>query len=218
MTRLTGTPCLVVAGTNTDVGKTVFAAALVAALDGCYWKPVQCGLAGETDARIVQRLSGVAPDRILPEAHRLNIPASPHLAAERDGVEINVDQLVLPAAKWPLIVEPAGGLMVPLTRHFLQIDLLARWGMPVVLCAATGLGTINHSLLSIEALKRRAIPILGIAFMGEEQPDTERTIADMGAVRRLGRLPQVDPLKPATLRAAFDQNFNRADFLADVAS
>jgi len=207
---------LVVAGTDTDVGKTVFAAALVAALDGQYWKPVQCGLADETDADIVERLSGLPKNRILPEVYRLNTPASPHLAAERDGIEIEVDRLVPPVSERPLVVEPAGGLMVPLTRRFLQIDLIARWKLPVVLCAATRLGTINHTLLSIEALKRRTIPLIGVAFIGDEQADSERTIAEMGNVRLLGRLPHVDPLSPATLRAAFDQHFDRADFVVDV--
>jgi dethiobiotin synthetase len=208
---------LVVAGTDTDVGKTVFAAALAAALDGYYWKPVQCGLAGETDAEVVRRLSGLPKDRILPEVYRLNTPASPHLAAERDGLEIDVARLVPPASDGPLIVEPAGGLMVPLTRRVLQIDLMARWRLPVVLCASTRLGTINHSLLSIEALLQRDIPLLGVAFIGEEQEDSERTISEMGGTLRLGRLPHIDPLTPATLRAAFDQSFNRADFLADAA-
>jgi dethiobiotin synthetase len=207
---------LVVAGTDTDVGKTVFAAALVAALDGQYWKPVQCGLADETDAEIVGRLSGLPRDRILPEVYRFNTPASPHLAAERDGIEIEADRLVPPQSDHPLVVEPAGGLMVPLTRRFLQIDLIARWKLPVVLCAPTRLGTINHTLLSIEALKRRTIPLIGIAFIGDEQADSERTIAEMGNVRLLGRLPHVDPLSPATLRAAFDQHFDRADFIVDV--
>jgi len=204
---------LVVAGTDTDVGKTVLCAALVAALGGSYWKPVQCGLTGETDAETVARLSGAERARILPEAYRLNMPASPHLAAEREGVEIDVDRLVPPACERPLIIEPAGGLMVPLTRRFLQIDLIARWRLPVVLCASTRLGTINHSLLSIEALKRRAIPVLGIAFTGEEQADSERTIVEMGGVRLLGRLPYVDPLAPETLRTAFDQHFDHASFL-----
>jgi dethiobiotin synthetase len=228
-------PCFVVAGTGTDVGKTVLAAALAGALDGCYWKPVQCGLSGETDAEIVRRLSGLPAERILPEAYRLGTPASPHQAAERDGVEIDVERLArsvttgslaggrpsgsdtLDTGGRPLVIEAAGGLMVPLTRRFLQIDLLARWGVPVVLCAQTRLGTINHSLLSIEALKRRAIPLLGVAFIGEEQADSERTIADMGGVRRLGRLPHLDPLDAATLRSAFDRHFRRADFLADAA-
>ena len=108
--------------------------------------------------------------------------------------------------------------MVPLTRRFLQIDLLARWRLPVVLCAPTRLGTINHSLLSIEALRRRAIPLLGLAFIGDEQADSERTIAEMGEVRLLGRLPHVDPLDPGTLRAAYERHFDVADVLAGAAS
>jgi dethiobiotin synthetase len=208
---------VIVAGTDTDVGKTVLAAALVSALQGCYWKPVQCGLEGETDSEAVQRLSGAPPERILPEAYRLATPASPHLAAERDGIEIDVNALVLPATERPLIVEPAGGLMVPLTRSRLQIDIIARWAAPVVLCAATRLGTINHSLLSIEALQQRDIALLGIAFIGEEQAEVETTIAEMGGVRRLGRLPYLDPLDAPALRAAFAENFDRNDFLADAA-
>ena len=106
--------------------------------------------------------------------------------------------------------------MVPITRHQLQIDLFARWRAPVVLVASTRLGTINHSLLSIEALKRRNIPLLGIAFVGDEVADSESTIAAMGGVRRLGRFPRLDPLTPATLRAAFEANFRPEDFTAPV--
>lgn len=199
---------LVVAGTDTDVGKTVFCAALVGATDGRYWKPVQCGLEGPTDAKVVQELSGLPPGRILQEAYRLQMPASPHLAAEREGVEIDVARLSLPESDRPLIVELAGGLMVPFTRRFLQIDLLAKWSAPVVLCASTRLGMINQSLLSIEALNRRGIPVAGIAFIGEEHADSERTIVEMSGVRLLGRLPQVEPLNAETLRAAFDQHFS----------
>jgi dethiobiotin synthetase len=208
----------VIAGTDTDVGKTVFAAGLVAALDGYYWKPVQCGLEGETDAEAVQRLADLPAGHVLPEVYRLATPASPHLSAERDGIEIDVARLMLPATEGPLVVEPAGGLMVPLTRRVLQIDLMARWKLPVVLCASTRLGTINHTLLSIEALKSRQIPLIGLAFIGEEQADSERTIAEMGKVRLLGRLPVVDPLTPATLRTAFDQHFDRADFVGEAAA
>jgi dethiobiotin synthetase len=212
-------PVFVVTGTDTDVGKTVLAAALVAALNGCYWKPVQAGLSGETDTEIVRRLSDVMAERIIPEVYRLTTAASPHLAAERDGIEIDVERLAkLPDAGGarPLIIEGAGGLMVPLTRRLLQIDLFALWGAPIILCASTRLGTVNHSLLSIEALRRRGIPLLGIAFVGDEQADSERTISEMGGVRRLGRLPNLDPLDGASLRAAFDRNFRRSDFLADV--
>ena len=107
--------------------------------------------------------------------------------------------------------------MVPLTRNRLQIDLIARWNAPVVLCARTGLGTINHSLLSIEALQQRDVPLLGIVFIGDEQADTERTIAEMGGVRLLGRLPHVQPLNKDTLGAAFGQHFDIAAFRADAA-
>ena len=211
----------VVAGTDTDVGKTVLAAALVDALDGCYWKPVQCGLEGETDSETVRRLSGVEASRILPEAYRLATPASPHTAAERDGVEIELDRLALPTSDRVLIVEPAGGLMVPLNADALEIDLIARWGAPVILCASTRLGTINHSLLSIEALKRRGIPIAGIAFVGAEQAQVERTIVAFGAVPRLGRLPLLDPLDRASLRTEFERGFDlaglRAGLRADAA-
>jgi dethiobiotin synthetase len=214
-------PAIVVTGTDTDVGKTVFAAALADALGAAYWKPVQAGSDAETDAVAVQRLANVPADRILPEVYRLKTAASPHLAAERDGLEIDVARLTeLPQTIGgiPLVVEAAGGLLVPLTRRLLQIDLLARWAAPVVLVASTRLGTINHSLLSIEALRRRLIPIVGIAFVGDENADSERTIAAMGDVRRLGRLPLLDPLDAGSLRAAFAANFRAADFLAPVSA
>ncbi len=210
---------IVVTGTDTDVGKTVFAAALVAALEGYYWKPVQAGLAGETDAEIVRRLAGLPAERVLPEVYRLTTAASPHLAAERDGVDIDFEGLAnapVLAQDRAVVIEGAGGLLVPLTRSLLQIELFARWGAPVVLVASTRVGTINHSLLSIEALKRRRVPLLGIAFVGDENADSERTITEMGGVRYLGRLPTVEPLEGAALRAAFAAGFSAADFLAPV--
>jgi dethiobiotin synthetase len=211
-------PAIVVTGTDTDVGKTIFAAALVGALDGYYWKPVQAGLDGETDSELVRRLSGLPSGRILPEVYRLTTAASPHLAAERDGVVIDIEGLAGAPLKLErsVVIEGAGGLLVPLTRSYLQIELFARWGAPVVLVAATRLGTINHTLLSIEALRRRGIPLLGVAFVGDENADSERTIVEMGGVRRLGRLPIVAPLDSETLRSAFAANFDVADFLAPV--
>lgn len=204
---------IVVAGTDTDIGKTVFAAALTSALEGYYWKPVQAGLAGETDSEVAARLGDLAASHVLPEVYRLRTPASPHFAADIDGVEIDARELSPFGLPTPLVVETAGGLMVPLTRRLLQIDLLAQWRLPVVLCASTRLGTINHSLLSIEALKRRAIPIVGIAFIGDANADTERTIASFGAVRRLGRLPKLAALDSDSLQKAFAENFSVADVL-----
>ncbi|WP_404371232.1 dethiobiotin synthase [Sphingomonas sp. MMS24-J45] len=203
---------IVVTGTDTDVGKTVFAAALAGALGAHYWKPVQAGLDPSSDAASVALLSGLPPERILPEAYRLNTPCSPHRAAEIDRVVIDPERLTLPPVSGPLVVEGAGGALVPLTRDLLFADLFGRWGAPVVLVARTALGTINHSLLSIEALRRRGVPILGVAFVGDEQADSEATIAQIGGVKRLGRLPLLDPLDAATLAAAFAAAFDLDDF------
>ncbi|WP_319796986.1 dethiobiotin synthase [Nitrobacter sp.] len=199
---------IVVTGTDTGIGKTVFSAALAGALDGFYWKPIQSGLDEETDSQTVMKLSGLSADRVLGEAYRLRTPASPHLAAEIDGVTIDHQSLKIPETERPLVVEGAGGLLVPLTRSITYIDLMARWRVPVVLCARTTLGTINHSLLSIEALRARGVAMLGIAFIGEENVESERIITEMGQVRCLGRLPHVAPLTRDTLREAFARAFN----------
>lgn len=203
------TDTIVVTGTDTDVGKTVFAAALAAALRATYWKPVQAGLADGTDEGTVRRL-GVA--RVLPEAYRLVTPCSPHRAAAIDGVTIDADRLALPQVAGPLIVEGAGGALVPLTDDLLYADLFARWGAPVVLVARTQLGTINHSLLSLEALRARGVPVLGVAFNGPPEPDSEATIARIGRVKRLGRLDRVEHLDAASLAAAFAAGFDVEDF------
>ncbi|MCY6382611.1 dethiobiotin synthase [Hoeflea prorocentri] len=203
---------LVVAGTDTDVGKTVFAAGLVQALNATYWKPVQAGLDDGTDTLTVQDLARQGNDRIIPEVYRLGSPLSPHRAAEIDNVLIDTDRLTLPEVDGPLVIEGAGGLLVPLTREVLYADLIARWSLPVVLVGRTALGAINHALLSIEAMRSRGIRIIGIAFVGDEITDTQRTIAQMGKIRQLGRLPILDPLNAASLQAAFDEAFNLDDF------
>ncbi|WP_331375721.1 dethiobiotin synthase [Sinorhizobium chiapasense] len=208
---------LVVTGTDTGIGKTVFSAALTDALGACYWKPVQSGLEGETDSETVQRLGRIPPARIVPEAYRLRTPASPHLAASIDGLRIEAEGLVPPVPEGPLIIEGAGGLLVPLTAETVFADVFARWQIPVVLCARTDLGTINHTLLSLEALRARSIPVFGVAFIGERQADTESIIAKMGRVRSLGRLPKLDPLTPELLRQAFRENFDIGLFLKEPA-
>ncbi len=203
---------IVVTGTDTDVGKTVFAAALAGALSARYWKPVQAGDDDGTDRERVSRLAGLPSDALLPEAYRLRTPCSPHRAAQIDGVTIEPARLTLPIVDGSLVVEGAGGVLVPLNDDMLYADLFARWQAPVVLVARTQLGTINHSLLSIEALRARGVPILGIAFIGDGQEDSETTIARIGKVRRLGRLPRLDPLTPAALATAFATAFDVRDF------
>lgn len=206
------THAIVVTATDTDVGKTVFSAGLVRAIDGCYWKPVQAGLDDGTDSDTVARLSGLPADRILPEAYRLNTPASPHHAAAIDNVVIDPARLALPPCDRRIVVEGAGGLLVPLGGGLLLADIFARWRFETVVVARTSLGTINHSLLSIEALRARDIPILGVAFVGDANEESERTIAGIGRVKRLGRLPRLDPLDAPRLASAFDEAFDMRDF------
>jgi dethiobiotin synthetase len=208
---------LVVTGTDTGIGKTVVAAMLTLALDGVYWKPVQAGTREGTDAATVAAITGLGPERFISERYLLTEPLSPHRAAELEGVEIDVHGLVLPAETpggHPLIIEGAGGLMVPLTRRTLFVDVFQRWRAPVVLCARTALGTINHSLLSVEALRTRDIPIVGTVFIGNPQPDSERTISDFAQVNCLGCLPWLAELTPDALAAAFASHFDPEPFRA----
>lgn len=193
---------IIITGTDTDIGKTVFAAGLTQALGATYFKPVQSGLEEQTDSERVARLSG---QPALTEAVRLKLPASPHLSAEAEGVEIDADALTLPSVEGPLVVEGAGGLLVPLNRKTLYLDVIARWDAPVVLCARTQLGTINHSLLSLRALNDAGCRVVGVAFIGDAEPEVEETIIQFGDTRHLGRLPRLDPLSSETLKAAFDE-------------
>ena len=195
----------VVTGTDTDIGKTVFAAGLAGLIGARYWKPVQAGEPGDRET-----VAALADVETLPEVYRLKLAASPHQASADEGIVIDTDQLNPPEG--PLVIEGAGGLMVPLTRDTLFIDVFARWKLPVVLCARTKLGTINHTLLSLEALRARDIPICGVAFIGDANDESEGIIAQKGRVKRLGRLPHIVPLTPAGLRAAFSKAFTKADF------
>ena len=196
---------LVIAGTDTDVGKTVVSALLVQGLGARYWKPVQSGLAEGSDSERVRQLLGLPPERILPEAYRLRTPVSPHWAAEQDGVVIDPAALAMPAFEGPLVVECAGGLLVPLRRDggpgALQIDQIARWALPVVLVARSGLGTLNHTLLSLEALRQCAIPVLGLVLNGPLHPDNPRTLEAFGGVPVLAQLPPLQPLTASALQA-----------------
>ncbi len=198
-----------VCGTDTDVGKTLVSAWLVQGLGAHYWKPVQSGLEGGGDRQMVERLLDLAPDRLLPEAYRLSEPLSPHWAAERDGVTIELERLALPAIEGPLVVETAGGLLVPLQRNWLQIQQLQRWGLPVLLVARSGLGTLNHTLLSLEALERRGIPVLGLVLNGPPHADNPRTLEQLGGVPVLAELPPLQLPTAAALAQQWQQQLAR---------
>ena len=133
-------------------------------------------------------------DRLLPEAYAFQQPVSPHWAAEIDGIELDPRALTLPMVDGPLVVETAGGLMVPLTRRWMQIDQLQQWKRPVVLVARSGLGTLNHTLLSLEALRKRQIRVLGLILNGPPHADNPTTLEQFGDVAVLGHLPPLQPL------------------------
>ena len=190
---------LVICGTDTDVGKTVVSALFVQGLVATYWKPVQSGTEGGGDRQRVIDLLDLPEKRFHPEAYAFQAPVSPHWAAEREGRCIDPEQLKLPAIDEPLVVETAGGLMVPLTRHWLQIQQLQRWQLPVVLVARSELGTLNHTLLSLEALRRRNIPILGLVINGPSHADNPRTLHELGDVPLLCELPLLEQLNAEAL-------------------
>lgn len=202
----------VISGTDTGVGKTIFSAALTKALDAFYWKPIQSGMIEETDSEIVSRLGQISKNRILPEAWKLHTPVSPHLSAQIDKVILNPKKLNPPHTKSPLVIEGAGGLLVPLTESILFADVFAEWKISVILCARTELGTINHTLLSLEAMRNRFIPIFGVVFIGNENLNTQNTISTLGNVRILGRLPFLQPLTAENLHHSFNKNFILSDF------
>jgi len=185
-----------VTGTDTGIGKTVVSACLVRAWHASYWKPVQSGTAdGDHDTATVVRLAALAPDRHAPPAYALRAPLSPHAAAALEGIAIDLDRLAaLPALPAPLVVEGAGGVLVPLTDRHLMIDLMARLALPVVLVARSALGTINHTLLSLMALRSRGIAIAGVVLNGPPNPGNRAAIESHGAIRIIAELPPADPL------------------------
>ena len=192
---------LVICGTDTDVGKTVVSSLVVQGLGATYWKPVQSGLEGGGDSGRLQALLQLPAERLLPEAYRLQTPVSPHWAAELEGITIDPARLALPAVAGALVVETAGGLLVPLRRDWLQIDQLATWGLPVLLVARSGLGTLNHTLLSVEALRQRSIPLLGLVLNGPLHPDNPTTLAALAQAPVLAQLPPLEPLTASGLAA-----------------
>ena len=179
-----------VSGIGTDVGKTIVSALLCEALQADYWKPVQSGDLDNSDSKTIRSL--ISDDlHIFDEAYRLTTPASPHFSAEIDGVRIELAKINLPVNQRPLIIEGAGGLHVPLNNDQTILDLLMVWDIPVILVSRNYLGSINHTLLSIEVLQQRGIPIAGVVFNGTPTPSTEEIIAKYSGITVLGHIPEI---------------------------
>jgi len=181
-----------ITGTDTDVGKSVVASWCMLHLDANYWKPTQSGLEPTTDTKVIQQITQYPQTRFFEETYSLTQPLSPHEAAKRDGVEIDMDAFQLPETDRPLIIEGAGGLMVPLNKTHYVIDLIKQLDIPAILVARSGLGTINHTVLSLEAMRARNINIKGVIMSGPKMPHNREAIEEYGKVPIIAEIDQLE--------------------------
>ena len=200
---------LFVTGTDTNVGKTVLSALLVSALDAFYWKPIQTGATEGTDRNTVIRLAAIPEAHTLQESYCFDPPVSPHLAAEASGVRIDVARIQLPTGLGrPLVVEGAGGVLVPINDSELMLDLARRFGLPVIVAARSALGTINHTLLTVRALRCAKVPIKGAVMVGPRNRDNERSVERFGSIPLVGWIPWLDKIDRQALLQVFRGNFD----------
>lgn len=181
-----------VTGIGTGIGKTLVSAILVRKLKASYWKPIQAGNLERTDSDIVCELASYNyTPKIIREAYLLKNPMSPHAAAQLDNVRIDLNTITLPHSDSPLIIEGAGGALVPLNDHHLVINLIEKFAIPVIIVSRFYLGSINHTLLTVEAFKSRNLAIAGIIFNGVPNPDSEEAILKFSKVKKLGHIPDM---------------------------
>lgn len=202
-------PRLFITGTGTDVGKTVVAAILMAGTRGLYWKPVQSGLEEATDTQWIQHAVGLPEHHFTPERHRLRRPLSPHASAALDGVRIELAdfQVPDPAPCDHLIVEGAGGVLVPLNDRHFMLDLILHLGLPVLLVASSRLGTINHTLLTLNALRSRQVPVVGVVLNGPRDDSNRRAIEHYGEIPVVAQIEPLPTLDTAALERVFARHF-----------
>jgi dethiobiotin synthetase len=209
-----------VTGTDTGIGKTVLSALLVAALDAFYWKPIQTGSSEGTDRETVRRLAAPPEERLLPESYCFVPPVSPHLAARLAGTRINLDALTFPAVHpvqkdRPWIVEGAGGAMTPINETALMLDLMRHVKLPVVVATRTSLGTINHTIMTLFALREARLTVRGVVMIGADNDENRSAIEHYGNVQVIGQIPVLERLNRASLLEVFDQQFDRQKFQTD---
>ena len=201
-------------GTDTNVGKTVLSSLLCVALRGIYWKPIQTGASEGTDRQTVITAAGINSASTVPEVYVFDDPVSPHLAAERARCEISLERIALPATNrgMPLIVEGAGGVMVPINAHQFMTDLMRHLALPVVVAARSTLGTINHTLLSIHCLERAEIQIHGVVLIGPENPENKQAIERYSGKQVIGQIPPLERIDRVSLQSVFDRHFTQEAF------
>ena len=198
-----------ITGTDTGIGKTLISAVLLAGLKGKYWKPVQSGIEDITDTQWIMEKSGLGESHFLEETYRLQQPLSPHAAAEADGVHIDLDKFQIPDTDKgeTLIIEGAGGIMVPLNDKILMTDLIRKCDAPVILVTDSQLGTINHTLLSTTYLKGMGISIFGIIMNGQKNSINRDAIEHFGKVEVIAEIEYLKTVNPETLKKCFINNF-----------
>lgn len=199
-----------VTGTDTGVGKTVVSALLCAALDAYYWKPIQTGTREGTDSHTVARIAGIPRAKILPEAYKFAPPVSPHLAARKAGVHIALNDIRMPevGVRENLIVEGAGGALVPINETELMTDLMKHLELPVLIVSRTTLGTINHTLLSLAALRAAGLNVRGVILAGKPNIENRKAIEHYGQIAVVGAVPPLKKLDRRSLLGAFHKNFD----------
>lgn len=191
-----------ITGIGTGIGKTLISAILTEKLKADYWKPIQSGDLDSSDSLTVEKLISNSKTVIHPESYRLAQPLSPHLSAKLDGIEIDLNQINIPLTENNLVIEGAGGLMVPLNENELIIDLIKKLDAEVILVSQNYLGSINHTLLSINLLKQYGIEIKGIIFNGDENTETERYIQQYTKIKKLGFVPSLNQIDKEHIAAA----------------
>ena len=199
---------LFVTGTDTNVGKTVLSALLCAALGHIYWKPIQTGTCEGTDREAVMRYAGLPEARTLPEMYRFEAAVSPHLAASMAGVRIDLTGITRPAVDNAVVIEGAGGVLAPINERELMIDLMRRLNAPVVIAARTSLGTINHTLLTLQALRAAHLTVKGVVLIGEANEDNRHAIERYGNIEIIGWIPPLPSINRAALLDVYARHFN----------
>jgi dethiobiotin synthetase len=203
-----------VAGTDTGVGKTLVSALLCVALDAYYWKPIQTGVEEGTDRRTVIELAGLPEERTFPECYVFDPPVSPHLAAEWAGAAIDLGKIRRPSGAPPgsLIAEGAGGVMVPVNNSEFMLDLMRALAMPVLVVSRSALGTINHTVLTLNAIRAAGLGVHGVVVVGHRDQDNERAIERYGNAPVVGRVPLLEVISRETLLEVFNSQFDRGRF------
>jgi len=200
---------LFITGTDTGVGKTLLSSLLLANLKCKYWKPVQTGACEGTDRETVMKWAEIPAEDTFRESYIFDPPVAPHLAARQQGITIHLEEIRRPATPDPIVIEGAGGVLVPINDGAFMLDLMRHLAAPVVVAARTALGTINHTLLTLSAIRHAKLSLRGGVMIGKENVENRLAIERYGDVPVIGSIPWLESIDRQTLRRVFEQHFDR---------